>query len=103
MLELWGYRVEAVEDGLLGVQRALAWRPEAVIVDIGLPDIDGYEVARRLRAALGDRPLLIALTAYGQPQDRERALKAGFDFHLVKPVDLDTLQELLNPYAFVNW
>jgi CheY-like chemotaxis protein len=68
------------------------------LIDIGLPGLDGYEVARKLRAELGPeqkRPKLIALTGYGQPGDRQRALDAGFDAHLVKPVDYDDLAHLL--------
>jgi CheY-like chemotaxis protein len=97
LLQMWGRQVEVAEDGLLGVAKALAWRPEAVIVDIGLPGIDGYEVARRLRAAFGPAVRLIALTAYGRPEDRAQALQAGFDVHLVKPVEVDTLRRLLDP------
>jgi CheY-like chemotaxis protein len=65
LLELCGYQVEAAADGRQGVEKGLAWRPEVAVVDIGLPLLDGYEVARRLRAALGGRVRLIALTAYG--------------------------------------
>ena len=66
------------------------------LVDIGLPRIDGYEVARRMREALGTDILLLALTGYGQPEDRARAAAAGFDLHLTKPVELATLELLLN-------
>jgi CheY-like chemotaxis protein len=66
-------------------------------VDIGLPLLDGYEVARRLRAALGDRVRLIALTGYGSPEDRRRAFEAGFSHHLTKPADPDELRRLLQP------
>ena len=65
---------------------ALADPPDAVIVDIGLPGLDGYEVGRRLREALGDRVRLVALTGYSQPEDRRRVREAGFDVHLVKPI-----------------
>ena len=74
-----GHRVEVAADGEQGVARALASRPEVALVDIGLPRIDGYEVARRLRAALGGDILLVALTGYGQPEDAVRARAAGFD------------------------
>jgi two-component system, sensor histidine kinase len=94
-LELEGHRVEAAEDGLRGVETALLSRPEVALVDIGLPGLNGYEVATRLRAALGRSIALIALTGYGQPEDRERTRRAGFDAHLVKPVDPDTLTRLL--------
>ena len=86
--------VEWVSDGLGGVEAVLAMQPEVALVDIGLPGIDGYEVARRVRAA-GARMLLIALTGYGRPEDKQRALDAGFDAHLVKPVDPDELSALI--------
>jgi CheY-like chemotaxis protein len=66
------------------------------LVDIGLPTMDGYEVARRVRRMLGAEPLLVALTGYGQSEDRERALSAGFDMHLAKPVDLAGVQAVLH-------
>jgi CheY-like chemotaxis protein len=95
LLELWGYEVEATGDGAEGVRKALDWRPGAAVVDIGLPGLDGYEVARRVRAALARKVCLIALTGYGQPEDRRRALQAGFDAYLIKPADLDQLSHLL--------
>ena len=94
-LELEGHRVEAAADGLRGVEMAIAHKPDVVLVDIGLPGLDGYGVAARLRTALGRNVVLIALTGYGQPDDRERTRHAGFDAHVVKPVDPDTLARLL--------
>jgi signal transduction histidine kinase/ActR/RegA family two-component response regulator len=96
LLKLWGHRVDAAEDGNDGVRRAIEWRPDVALVDIGLPGIDGYEVARQIRALLGDRIHLIALTGYGQAEDKRKALEAGFDRHLVKPVDPRTLAEVLS-------
>lgn len=96
MLRLWGHRVECAGDGLHGVARALTDRPDVMLVDIGLPKLDGYEVARRTRAELGAAtPALIAMTGYGQPEDRRRALEAGFDAHMVKPVNATELQRRL--------
>jgi CheY-like chemotaxis protein len=95
LLELWGHEVRVAADGLLGVQQALAWRPEVAVVDIGLPLLDGYEVARRVRTALGEGVRLIALTAYSRPEDRSQAFAAGFDFHLGKPADPEELSRLL--------
>jgi signal transduction histidine kinase len=95
MLEMWGHRVEVAADGQQGVDQALALRPEVALVDIGLPLLDGYEVARRVRAALGRDIFLIALTGYGQPHDFRRAFEAGFDAHLVKPAEPEELHELL--------
>jgi two-component system, sensor histidine kinase len=97
LLGLWGHQVEVAEDGLRGVQKALDWRPDVAIVDIGLPLLDGYEVARRVRARLKGKVRLIALTAYGSPEDRAWALASGFDYHLVKPCDLRELLQLLEP------
>ncbi len=96
LLQLLGHQVEWADDGLRGVQLALTTQPEVALVDIGLPGIDGYEVARRLRAnEQGKRMLLIALTGYGRPEDRRRSLDAGFDAHLVKPIDADELIALI--------
>jgi CheY-like chemotaxis protein len=96
LLECDGHRVEVAEDGPQGVEKTLALRPDVALVDIGLPGLDGYEVARRVRAAPGGTDiLLIAVTGYGQPEDRRRTLEAGFDRHLVKPIDVDELQRLL--------
>jgi signal transduction histidine kinase len=94
LLELAGHRVHAVGDGAHGLASALHAPPEIVLVDIGLPGLDGYEVARRLRSA-HPQILLVAVTGYGLDDDRARALAAGFDVHLVKPLDLAALQAVL--------
>ena len=91
LLELMGYDVEVASDGEEGVARALARPPDVALVDIGLPLLDGYEVAKKLRACFGHRVFLIAQTGYGQPQDRVRAFESGFDAHLVKPLSLEDL------------
>jgi CheY-like chemotaxis protein len=95
LLQLLGHRVEVAEDGPAGLDKAVTWQPEVVLLDIGLPRLDGYQVARQLRRRFGDRILLIAHTGYGQPEDRRRAFEAGFNAHLVKPVDLRELCCLL--------
>jgi CheY-like chemotaxis protein len=95
LLELEGHAVEAAEAGHQAIEIARTKDPDVALVDIGLPGIDGYEVARRLRAHRARRPVLIALTGYGQPEDRRRATEAGFDQMLVKPVDPTALTELL--------
>ncbi|MFC5458861.1 response regulator [Massilia niabensis] len=92
MLEVYGYPVLQSGDGLDGVALATAHLPNVALVDIGLPGIDGYEVARRLRANAATSAMrLIALTGYGLAEDQRRVLEAGFDMHLVKPVDITQL------------
>jgi PAS domain S-box-containing protein len=94
LLELDGHEVMVAHDGRAGVEAALATRPDVVLCDVGLPDLDGFEVARRLRAA-GSRARLVALSGYAAPDDVARARGAGFDEHLAKPPDLDRLAHLL--------
>lgn len=90
-LELEGHEVFVAGLAREGLEIAVAERPQLIVVDIGLPDADGYEVARRLREALGGDAVLIACSGYGQPEDRQRSLEAGFDAHFVKPVDPETI------------
>jgi PAS domain S-box-containing protein len=94
-LRLHGHATHEARSGREGVAVAERVAPDVVLVDIGLPDLDGYEVGRQLRALLGRRAFLLAITGYGQPEDRRRTEKAGFDVHLVKPVHPDAIQELL--------
>jgi CheY-like chemotaxis protein len=96
LLELEGHRVTAAATGPHGLELAHAQPPEVALVDIGLPEVDGYEVARRLRALGPKCPYLIALTGYGQPDDVKRAREAGFDAHLLKPVDPEALAGVLS-------
>jgi signal transduction histidine kinase/CheY-like chemotaxis protein len=96
MLEVDGATVETAEDGEAGLHAIERMRPDVVLCDIGLPDIDGFEVARRIRARADlAATRLIALTGYGQAEDMRQALKAGFEAHLTKPVNLEQLMELL--------
>ena len=93
-----GHEVALARDGEAALAEVDRQPPEAILVDIGLPGIDGYELARRLRARLlppAERPLLVAVTGYGSERDRARALEAGFDYHLIKPVRLEQLTRLL--------
>ena len=101
LLQMWGYEVETAADGQEGLIKALEHPPAVAIVDIGLPKLDGYEVARQIRARgrRGSAPHLIAVTGYGQPEDRRQALEAGFDHHLAKPVNADDLAVLLRDCA----
>jgi signal transduction histidine kinase len=90
---MWGYDVSVAYSGPEGVDRARATRPQIVLCDVGLPGMDGYEVARQLRADGTTREArLIAITGYGQERDRSNALEAGFDAHFAKPVDPDRLK-----------
>jgi CheY-like chemotaxis protein len=96
LLRAYGHRVQLVVDGPSALEAARAEAPTLMIVDIGLPGMDGYEVARGVRQSLGLRDtVLIALTGYGQEQDRRRAREAGFDHHLTKPVDPSVLRSLI--------
>ena len=95
LLRLMGHRVETAADGPSGVQAVLTARPQVALIDIGLPGLDGYQVAAQVRAALAQDVFLVALTGHAQPEDRRRALEAGFDNHLTKPIDLDDLRDLL--------
>ena len=100
MLGAYGYSVMQAADGLAGVQSATDSVPDVALVDIGLPGIDGYEVARRLReCSETSRIRLIALTGYGLAEDQRRVLEAGFDLHLVKPVDIRLLLDALGECA----
>jgi PAS domain S-box-containing protein len=94
-LRLYGHEVRTAHNGPDALKQAAAFRPAVVFLDIGLPGMDGYEVARRLRAAGAPRCLLVALTGYGHEADREKSRAAGFDYHLVKPADPASVEELL--------
>jgi PAS domain S-box-containing protein len=87
LLESSGHEIHEAADGVSGVELAVELEPDVVLIDIGLPGIDGYQVARQIRAKLRDRSRLIALSGYGQQKDRQLAFDAGFDDHLLKPVD----------------
>lgn len=96
LLEGCGHEVIIEADGLQGLEAALTHLPEIIILDIGLPDINGYELARRLRAEHETKnAVLLAITGYGQEQDKELAKAAGFDYHLVKPVNFQELKKLI--------
>ena len=91
-----GHTVQEAVDGPSGLEAALVFQPDVALVDIGLPGLDGYELARRLRAdGRGQGMYLVALTGYGQPEDQSRAREAGFDAHVVKPVDPDELPRIM--------
>jgi CheY-like chemotaxis protein len=96
LLQMSGYEVQLVHDGREAIAAARLRRPEIVLLDIGLPGMDGYQVARQLRAEEGVREAtIIAITGYGEEQALRRSREAGFDHHLVKPVDYDGLLDPL--------
>ena len=89
LVGLWGYEVDVAHDGPSALKAAEARAPDAVLLDIGLPLLDGYEVARRLRQRLGAKPFLLALTGRAQPLDRVASAEAGIDLHFAKPTNPD--------------
>ena len=95
LVEILGYQVRVAYDGHAALEAFARWQPDTVLLDIGLPGLDGYEVARRLRAIAEPGLRLVAITGYGQPRDRALALEAGFDRHEVKPMSFATLTEIL--------
>jgi CheY-like chemotaxis protein len=95
LVRIWGYEVRTAHDGPAALECARSFRPNVVLLDVGLPGMDGYELARRLRAEGLAGELLVSVTGYGQDEDRRKAQEAGFDHHLTKPVNPETLQRLV--------
>jgi len=96
LLQSMGHEVRSAHDGLRAVEEAEDFRPDVALLDIGMPGLDGYEVARRIRARpWGAGVVLIALTGWGEDEDRRRSREAGFDRHLLKPVDINPLRDAL--------
>ena len=96
LLGIWGHEVKIAHDGVAALELARAFGPELVFLDIGMPDMNGYEVARRLRQEAGlASAKTIALSGYGAERDRLRSKEAGFDLHLVKPVDPQSLSGVI--------
>ena len=96
VLEVSGHEVQTAYSGRRALELARTFRPHALLLDIGLPDVNGYELARTIRAApWAEGMVLIAVTGWGQDEDRRRALEAGFDHHLTKPIAAATLESLL--------
>jgi CheY-like chemotaxis protein/two-component sensor histidine kinase len=95
LLELQGHRVRVAADGAAAIVAVQAAAPDVALIDVGLPGMDGYEVARRIRADANRHVVLIALTGYGLAEDRRRSTAAGFDLHLVKPLDGEKLESAL--------
>ena len=100
LLEMDGDEVRVAYDGVSAVREAEAFRPNVVLLDIGMPGLDGHEVARRLRASEATKDCrLIAISGWGTSEDRKRSYDAGFDHHLVKPFDLGVLDSLLRAHG----
>ena len=100
LLEMLGANVRVVYSGEAALESLDTFKPAAVLLDIGMPEMDGYEVARRIRAHPGFEDIvLIAITGWGQAEDRRRSQEAGFDEHLTKPPDLQRLKHVLLPKA----
>jgi CheY-like chemotaxis protein len=98
LLRAWGHEVQAALSGPAALEAASTFQPEVVLCDIGMPGMDGYEVARSLREQSSSNEVLLVLVAvsgYGQAEDRQRARQAGFDLHLTKPVDLERLRQIV--------
>jgi two-component system, OmpR family, response regulator len=102
LLKLFGHEVDVAGDGPTALRAAAAFAPDVVLLDIGLPGMDGYEVARRLSSqATARRPFFIAVSGYSQSPDRRLAMEAGIDMHLLKPVDPDHLRLLLQRFLHI--
>ena len=103
LLEIWGHDVDVAETGPKGIEKAISNRPGIALIDIGLPEVDGYEVARRIRETLGRHGIfLVALTGYADGAERARALECGFDAHVAKPITASALSSLLGSAAELN-
>ena len=100
LLKLWGHDVMQAYDGETAIAIVPDFDPDIVLIEIGMPEMDGYELARRLSGQSRRSPMhIIAVTVYGQPQDVRRAYEAGFDCHLLKPVEETTLRAVLTRYG----
>ena len=95
LVRIWGFDVRTAHDGPAALECARSFRPHVILLDVGLPGMDGYELARRLRAEGLAGDLLVSVTGYGQEEDRRKAEQAGFHHHLTKPVNPDTLLRLV--------
>jgi CheY-like chemotaxis protein len=95
LLSIHGCDVRVAGDALEGVRQAADWQPEVVISDIGLPGLDGWELGRQMRARLGEKAFLVAVSGYAQPADQQRSHEAGYDVHLNKPADVKALLRLI--------
>jgi len=95
LLEVMGYEVRTAYDGPEAIEAADEFQPAVALLDIGLPRLSGYDIARHVRERRGTEVLLVAITGWGQEDDRRRAREAGFDHHFTKPADFEVLLELI--------
>jgi CheY-like chemotaxis protein len=96
LLEWWGHQVSTAPDGAATVRAVDQFRPDVVLLDLGLPGMDGYEVARHVRRLGGKQPVIICVSGYGQDEDRRKSREAGCEYHLLKPADPGELKRLLH-------
>ena len=106
MLKLGGHEIETAKDGVRAIERAAAFRPDLVLLDLEMPKVNGFVVARDIRdLALTPKPYLVAITGYAKAEDKRRCAEAGVDLHIAKPVEMDILQslaELLQPSSDIT-
>jgi len=103
LLQLFGCDVSVARDGVTALEQITAGKPDVVLLDIGIPEMDGWEVSRRVRQQeQGKQPVLIAVTGYSSAEDRERSQQSGINLHLVKPIDVRELRELLAHYTSIS-
>ncbi|MCZ8255125.1 MAG: response regulator, partial [Polaromonas sp.] len=96
VLDMLGAEVRVARDGMQALEAFAAYKPSVVLLDIGMPGMNGYQVAQAIRSRFADHPaVLVALTGWGQEDDLQRAKEAGFNHHLLKPAEIDALQQLL--------
>lgn len=96
LLDVMGYQVRIAYDGPEGIEAADQFEPAVALLDIGLPKLSGYDIARHIRGRRGGEVLLVAITGWGQEEDRRKAREAGFDHHFTKPADFDALLALID-------
>lgn len=97
LLDLMGYMVATASNGFEAIDTARTFHPDLILMDIGMPQLDGYAVAKEIRKqSWGEKIFIVALTGWGQEQDKQHAKEAGFDFHITKPIKMDMLKSVLS-------
>jgi DNA-binding response OmpR family regulator len=100
LIQMMGHDVRVAHDGATAIAEARRFAPDLVLLDVGLPDMSGYDVARELRAHAGGRAMtIVAVTGWGRAEDQARSAEAGIDLHVVKPITIETVNRLLAPGA----